>query len=77
MNTYDWLRNMPVAGVDMSCNVVEISFNKGTRKDFFRNITLQHFDKGDLVSVEGVSGFDVGEVSFDFEVGASVTFSAQ
>jgi cell fate regulator YaaT (PSP1 superfamily) len=68
MNTYDWLRNMPVAGVDMACNVIEISFNKGTRKDFFRNTTLQHFEKGDLVSVEGVSGFDVGEVSLTGEI---------
>lgn len=68
MNTYDWLRNMPVAGVDMSCNVIEISFNKGTRKDFFRNVTLQPFEKGDLVSVEGVSGFDVGEVSLTGEI---------
>ena len=68
MNTYDWLRNMPVAGVDMSCNVIEVSFNKGTRKDFFRNTTLQPFDKGDLVSVEGVSGFDVGEVSLTGEI---------
>ena len=68
MNTYDWLRNMPVAGVDMTCNAIEVSFNKGTRKDFFRNITLQHFEKGDLVSVEGVSGFDVGEVSLTGEI---------
>jgi cell fate regulator YaaT (PSP1 superfamily) len=68
MNTYDWLRNMPVAGVDMGCNVIEVSFNKGTRKDFFRNTTLQPFEKGDLVSVEGVSGFDVGEVSLTGEI---------
>lgn len=68
MNTYDWLRNMPVPGVDMACNVVEVSFNKGTRKDFFRNTTLQPFEKGDLVSVEGVSGFDVGEVSLTGEI---------
>jgi len=68
MNTYDWLRNMPVAGVDMGCNVIEVSFNKGTRKDFFRNTTLQPFDKGELVSVEGVSGFDVGEVSLTGEI---------
>jgi cell fate regulator YaaT (PSP1 superfamily) len=68
MNTYDWLRNMPIPGVDMACNVVEISFNKGTRKDFFRNTTLQPFEKGDLVSVEGVSGFDVGEISLTGEI---------
>jgi cell fate regulator YaaT (PSP1 superfamily) len=68
MNTYDWLRNLPVAGVDMACNVIEVSFNKGTRKDFFRNATLQHYEKGDQISVEGVSGFDVGEVSLTGEI---------
>jgi len=68
MNAYDWLYNMPVAEIDSSCKVLEISFNNGSRKDFFRNITLQQFEKGDLVSVEGVSGFDVGEVSLTGEI---------
>ena len=68
MNTHDWLRNLPVADPLSSCKVVEISFNKGTRKDFFRNPTLQFFEKGDLVAVEGVSGFDVGEISLTGEI---------
>lgn len=68
MNTYDWLRNLPIANLEDYCNVVEVSFNKGTRKDFFRNTTLQLFEKGDLVSVEGVSGFDVGEISLTGEI---------
>jgi len=68
LNTYDWLYNMPVADIDSSCKVVEISFNNGSRKDFFRNVTLQQFEKGDMVSVEGVSGFDVGEVSLTGEI---------
>src|SRR5437773_3233388 len=68
MNTYDWLYNLPVADVDSSCKVVEVSFNNGSRKDFLRNVTLQHFEKADLVSVEGVSGFDVGEVSLTGEI---------
>lgn len=68
MNTYDWLRNLPIAGVDMACSVIEVSFNQGTRKDFFRNPTLQHFEKGDQVAVEGVSGFDVGEISLTGEI---------
>jgi cell fate regulator YaaT (PSP1 superfamily) len=68
MNTYDWLRNLPVADLNSSCKVIEVSFNKGTRKDFFRNPTLQEFDKGELISVEGVSGFDVGEVSLTGEI---------
>ncbi|WP_346236282.1 regulatory iron-sulfur-containing complex subunit RicT [Niabella insulamsoli] len=68
MNTYDWLRNLPIADVDSGCNVIEVSFNKGTRKDFFRNTTVHFFEKGDLVTVEGVSGFDVGEVSLTGEI---------
>jgi cell fate regulator YaaT (PSP1 superfamily) len=68
MNTYDWLRNLPIAGVDMACAVIEISFNQGTRKDFFRNPTLQQFEKGEQVAVEGVSGFDVGEISLTGEI---------
>jgi cell fate regulator YaaT (PSP1 superfamily) len=68
MNTHDWLRNMPVADAGEECKVVEISFNNGSRKDFLRNTTLHHYDKGDLVSVEGVSGFDVGEISLTGEI---------
>jgi len=68
LNTYDWLYNMPVADIDSSCKVVEVSFNNGSRKDFFRNVTLQPFEKGDMVSVEGVSGFDVGEISLTGEI---------
>lgn len=68
MNTYDWLRNLPIADVDSSCKVIEVSFNKGTRKDFFRNPLLQPLDKGDMIAVEGVSGFDVGEVSLTGEI---------
>ncbi len=68
MNTHDWLRNLPVADAQSSCKVVEVSFNKGTRKDFFRNPTLQTFEKGDQIAVEGVSGFDVGEISLTGEI---------
>jgi cell fate regulator YaaT (PSP1 superfamily) len=68
MNTYDWLVNLPIAYTDDECRVIEVSFSQGARKDFYRNSTLQHFDKGDLISVEGVSGFDVGEVSLTGEM---------
>ena len=68
MNTHDWLRNLPIVDVESSCRVVEISFNRGSRKDYFRNIMLQHFEKGELVTVEGVSGFDVGEISLTGEI---------
>ncbi len=68
MNTHDWLCNIPIAFLDEACKVVEISFNQGSRKDFFRNSTLQHFEKGDRVSLEGVNGFDVGEISLTGEI---------
>lgn len=68
MNTYDWLRNLPIADTDDACRVVEISFNQGSRKDYYRNATLHYFEKGDLVALEGVSGFDVGEVSLTGEI---------
>jgi cell fate regulator YaaT (PSP1 superfamily) len=67
MNTYDWLLNLPINDSEMACRVIEVTFNKGSRKDFYRNSTLQYFEKGDLIAVEGVSGFDVGEVSLTGE----------
>jgi cell fate regulator YaaT (PSP1 superfamily) len=67
MNTYDWLRNLPINDAD-TCRVVEVSFNQGSRKDFYRNTMLHQLEKGDMISVEGVSGFDVGEVSLTGEL---------
>ena len=68
MNAHDWLRNLPIADMDSACKVIEVSFSQGTRKDFFRNTALQPYEKGDLIAVEGVSGFDVGEVSLTGEI---------
>ena len=68
MNTHDWLRNLPMSDVASACKVMEVSFSQGTRKDFFRNPNLQPYEKGDLIAVEGVSGFDVGEVSLTGEI---------
>ena len=68
MNTYDWLVNLPFTDNDIACRVIEVTFNQGSRKEFFRNTALHPFDKGDMVTVEGVSGFDVGEVSLTGEI---------
>ena len=68
MNVHDWLMNLPIVDVESSCKVVEVSFKQGSRKDFYRNTTLQYFEKGDLVTVEGVGGFDIGEVSLTGEL---------
>src|SRR5450432_3890590 len=68
MNVYDWLSNLPIHDPATECRVMEISFNQGSRKDFYRNTTTQIFEKGEMVSVEGVSGFDVGSVSLTGEL---------
>ena len=68
MNVYDWLSNLPIHDPATECRVMEISFSQGSRKDFYRNTTTQFFEKGEIVSVEGVSGFDVGEVSLTGEL---------
>lgn len=68
LNVHDWLRNLPFHDPNSSCKVVEISFKQGSRKDYFRNPSLQSYEKGDLVTVEGVGGFDVGEVSLTGEL---------
>ncbi|HEY5407007.1 MAG TPA: regulatory iron-sulfur-containing complex subunit RicT [Ginsengibacter sp.] len=68
MNVHDWLANLPFSDLESSCRIVEVSFNQGSRKDYFRNNSLQIFEKGDVISVEGVSGFDVGTVSVTGEL---------
>ena len=68
MNVHDWLANLPFSDPESTCRVVEVSFNNGSRKDYFRNSTVHYFEKGDMVAVEGVSGFDVGMVNLTGEV---------
>ena len=68
LNVHDWLRDLPIDDAESQCKVLEISFKQGSRKEFYRNLTLQHFEKGDYVTVEGVNGFDVGEVSIAGEL---------
>lgn len=68
LNVHDWLANLPFHDPESSCKVIEISFNQGSRKEFYRNTSLQTYIKGDLVAVEGVSGFDVGEVNVTGEM---------
>lgn len=68
LNVHDWLANLPFSDPNSDCRVVEITFNNGSRKDFYRNNTLQQFEKGDMVTVEGMSGFDVGMVNLSGEL---------
>jgi cell fate regulator YaaT (PSP1 superfamily) len=68
LNVYDWLANLPIDDMENACRIVEISFNQGSRKDFYKNNTTNFLSKGDIVTVEGVSGFDVGTVNLTGEL---------
>ncbi len=68
LNVHDWLANLPFSDPESSCRIIEVSFNHGSRKDFYRNNTLQIFEKGELVVVEGVAGFDIGSISLTGEL---------
>lgn len=68
LNVHDWLANLPFTDPSISCRIVEVTFNNGSRKEYFRNTTLHHFSKGEMVSVEGASGYDVGMVNLSGEL---------
>jgi len=68
LNAYDWLSNLPIDDLESSCKIIEVSFNQGSRIDFYKNNTVHFFTKGDIVAVEGISGFDVGTVNLTGEL---------
>lgn len=68
LNVFDWLKSMPLHDGAKPYTIVEMSFNKGSRKEFFRNNTNQILEKGEWLAVEGTSGFDIGQVSLTGEL---------
>lgn len=68
LNVFNWLAEIPLSDFGKPYNIIEVSFNKGSRKDYFRNSTDAIFHKGEMVAVEGVSGYDVGEISLTGEL---------
>lgn len=68
MNVFDWLSALPLHDSAKPYPIIEVSFNKGSRKEFYRNSTYLILEKGQMISVEGVSGFDVGMVSLTGEL---------
>lgn len=68
LNVHDWLANLPFSDPESNCRVIEVSFSQGSRKEFYRNNTVNYFEKGDIIAVEGVSGFDVGTISITGEL---------
>lgn len=68
LNVFNWLSDLPLSEFGTQYPIVEISFNKGSRKDFFRSNGAHIYEKGMWASVEGAGGFDVGEVSLTGEL---------
>lgn len=68
LNVYDWLNALPLHDGAKPYPLIEVSFNKGSRKEFFRNNTNYILEKGNWITVEGVGGIDVGQVSLTGEL---------
>lgn len=63
LNVYNWLSDIPVADFGKQFPFVEMSFNNGSRKDFYKLNSHMELAKGQYLAVEGQGGFDVGVVS--------------
>jgi cell fate regulator YaaT (PSP1 superfamily) len=50
------------------CDVVEVSFKNGARKDFYRNQVMGEVITGDMAVVETGNGLDVGKVTLSGEL---------
>jgi cell fate regulator YaaT (PSP1 superfamily) len=68
LNVYDWLNALPLHDGAKPYGIIEMSFNKGSRKEFFRNNTNYILHKGDWLTVEGTGGVDIGQVSLTGEL---------
>ncbi|MDC0230825.1 regulatory iron-sulfur-containing complex subunit RicT [Aureispira] len=63
LNTYDWLSHIDLPDYG-SYDLVEVSFNNGSRKEIFKNPKFVYISTGDYVAVESsASGYDIGQVS--------------
>src|SRR5690349_7534435 len=62
-NTYDWITAQGIQDVK-PFDTIEVSFNNGSHKEFFKHPPFTRASTGDWVIVESVSGgFDVGTVA--------------
>lgn len=68
LNVFDWLNALPLHDGAKPYGIIEVSFNKGSRKEFFRNNTNYILHKGDWITLEGTGGVDIGQVSLTGEL---------
>lgn len=68
LNTHDWLSLIPVSDFSKPYPFMEISFNHGSRKDYFKSANPYQYEKGDFVVLESSIGYDIGVVSLTGEL---------
>lgn len=68
MNTYDWLADLPIAFGNERSEYFEVSFNNGSRKEFYKNENKVPVNTGDLVVVETGMGYDIGRLTLSGEL---------
>lgn len=68
LNVYDWLSSIPLQDIGKPFPIMEVSFNRGSRKEFYRTNTHILPDKGQWIAVEGTNGYDIGQVSLTGEL---------
>lgn len=66
-NTYDWISSKEMFD-PTAYHIVEVSFKKGSHKEFFINDPSTRSITGDMVVVETASGYDVGRISLSGEL---------
>ena len=67
LNVFDWLANMTLPSGQERFNIFEVRFKNG-RKHFYKNPDNIPLTMGDIVTVEGNPGHDVGTVSLAGEL---------
>ncbi len=67
LNTFDWLTRFGIDDVE-PCDIVEVSFKNGARKNYYRNPLRKRITTGDWVVVEAQNGYDIGQVSLSGEL---------
>ncbi len=68
LNVFDWLNALPLHDGAKPYPIIEVSFSKGSRKEFYKNNTHYMLEKGDWLAVEGLGGYDIGQVSLTGEL---------
>ena len=66
-SVFNWLAGIEDAKSNRNKNLVEVQF-KTNRKEYFENKDNLSVSEGDLVSVEGTSGHDIGRVTLIGEI---------